>query len=462
MAASLVLALAWTVLTPTFQAPDEQTHFSYTQYLAETLHLPGDETKPVYSTEHAKAAAAVGSDQLAAVLAARPEWSPQAYESWRSTQSKDPRDDGGGPTSASSYPPLAYMWQAAGYRIASSGDFFDRLFAARLFAALWLPVTVLATWLLAGELFGRRRLLQLAAAAVPALLPMVAFITGAVNPDGMLFALWTLALWLGVRWLREAGRLWDGAAFVLVVGLACLTKTTSYALLPAAIVALVIGLHRRRALPGVRRLRGAALVLLPLGLTVGLWVLLTTVSLDRPPAEQLTDAARASPGTDWRELGSYLWQFYLPRLPFMADLHSNLPLYQVWIKQGWGAFGWLEIRFPENVYRALALLTAAIGVAAAARLWRARRGIDWGIAAFLALTVAGLLGGLHWTDFHEPTGFMQGRYAFPLIGLVGCAVAAAVDLLPERRRASGVAVVLGGLFAFHLCSFALVAVRFYA
>lgn len=462
MAASFVLAFAWASLTPTFQAPDEQTHFAYVQFLAERFELPGDREAPIYSSEHIEAAFAVKSDQLAALVGVRPEWADDAYEQWVA-RTGDARDDGGGPTSASSYPPAAYAWQALGYRAAARGDFFDRLFAARLFSALWLPVTVLGTWLLAGELLGRRRILQLAAAGVPALAPMVAFVSGSVNPDGMLYALWTLALWLGVRCLRHGLSVRDGAAFVAVVGLACITKTAAYALLPAAALVVALGLWRRRGLP-VRRLAGlAGAVALPLVLTLGAWIVLAR-SADRPAAAQVAQATAASSGTDWRALLSYVWQYYLPRVPGQNDLTAGpgYPAFQVWIKQGWAAFGWLEIRFPDNVYRALGILTAAIGAAAAVTVWRARRRIDLAVAAFLALVVVSLLGGLHWTDYHLPSGFMQARYVFPLAGLFGCALAAAVALLPERRRPVAVGAALGGLFVFHVVSFGLVAERFYA
>ena len=108
-------------------------------------------------------------------------------------------------------------------------------------SALWLPITVLGTWLLAGEVLGRRRLLQTAAAAVPALVPMVAFVSSSVSPDGMLFAHLDAGA-LARRPLRQTRRpVRDGAAFLAVVAVACTVKPTSYALLPAAALVVVLG-----------------------------------------------------------------------------------------------------------------------------------------------------------------------------------------------------------------------------
>jgi hypothetical protein len=164
-----------------------------------------------------------------------------------------------------------------------------------------------------------------------------------------------------------------------------------------------------------------------------------------------------------------VWQFYLPRLPFMTHFRfttQGLPLYQVWLKQGWGAFGWLEIRFGELAYRVLALVTAAIGLAALARLLRAWRSIDWAVVAFLGLAALCLVAGLHWTDYHQTkagsVGFMQARYLFPLVGIVGLCLAGALDLLPRRIRGAATGVAIGGLLVVHVVSLGLVLERFYA
>ena len=37
-----VAGLAWALVTPDWQAPDENSHFAYTQALAERFALPGD------------------------------------------------------------------------------------------------------------------------------------------------------------------------------------------------------------------------------------------------------------------------------------------------------------------------------------------------------------------------------------------------------------------------------------
>jgi hypothetical protein len=470
LAVSALLAVVWSCLTPAFQAPDEQRHFSYVESLGARFALPGDPARRGQSTRLIAAMDAVNSNQVAAQLSVKPEWSQSVERAWRPIDASAPSDDGGGVTPASTYPPTAYAWQALGYVAGSGGSQYDELFGARLMSALWLPVTVLATWLLAGELLGRRRLLQTTAAALPALLPMVGFISASSSPDGMLYAVWTLALWAGVRCIRHGVPLREGLVFFALVALACTIKATSFALLPAAafIGVLIIAQRRPRRLP-----RGVALgtaVAIPLVLIVAVWLLVSNAS-DAPGAAQISQSTKSlTSGTNWRELASYLWQYYLPRVPGQQDfsipaIQGGFPLLRVWIVGTWGAFGWLEVQFPLWVYEVLGLLTGGVFVAAAVAVARARHAIDLRIAAFLTLAAGALIVGLHWTDYHQikdGIGFLQGRYVFPLIGLLGVTLAAAISLFRGGLRPAAVGATLGLLLGFHVLCLGLVLERFYA
>ena len=466
MAVSALLAVIWATVVPAFQAPDEQSHFAYVQSLAERHALPGVAGRPFFSTQMSRAIAAVNSDQVAAQRHVKPEWSDRVEDSLAAEGSR-PADDGGGVGPASDYPPTAYAWEALGY-VAARGSTFDELLGARLMSALWVPITVLATWLLAGEIFGRRRALQAAAAAVPALLPMFVFVSGSVSPDGMMYGLWTLALWLGVRCVRRGVPLRDALPFFALVGLACTVKSTSYALLPAAAFVAVLGLLARRPWRVPEIARFGAVVAVPLAATLGVWVLIASAE-GRAAAAQVSAATASRSGTNLRELLSYVWQYYLPRLPFQQHYRippGGYPLLQVWVTQAWGAFGWLEVKFPQMVYRVLGVVTVGIFAAGVVALVRAFKRIQWLVLAFLALAFAALLGGLHWTDYHQleagAPGFMQARYLFPVIAIFGVVLAGAVSLLPARRRASVAGIAVASLFTFHLLALGLVLERFYA
>ena len=462
MAVGLLLAVTWAATLPAFQAPDEQSHFNYVQTLAERQELPGDPDREFFSSQVSEAIAAVNSDQVAAQREVRPEWSDRNEDAWAAVQDQAPRDDGGGIGPAYDYPPTGYIWQALGYVAASGGTMFDTLLGARLMSALWVPVTILATWLLAGEVFGRRPVLQATAAAVPALAPMFTFVSASVSPDGMLYAVWALALWVGVRAVRRGVPVREGVAFFALVALACTIKNTSFALLVPAVFVAAVALWARRPWSVRALVTLGAAVAIPIGAVVVLWV-----AAGRSPEGQLS--AVTGGDTNWRELGSYLWQYYLPKLPFLQEYRipqGGYPLLQVWITQGWAAFGWLEVKFPPWTYRVLGILTIGVIVAGFAALIRARHRLDLRVVGFLALTCATLLAGLHWTDYHQledgAKGFMQARYLFPVIGVLGLALAGAVSLLPRSRQAPAAGAATAGLFVFHLLALGLVLERFYA
>jgi 4-amino-4-deoxy-L-arabinose transferase-like glycosyltransferase len=471
LAVTLVLGVAWALIVPAWQAPDEQLHYGYVQSLVDGPGLPGRSGRPELSTEQSLAMTASNSDQTAAILQTKPTWDPSAYAAWKRQEAQithAQRADGGGPLPPAGNPPLSYLYYAVPYAAASHAGPFGRLGAMRLAGVAWLLLTVLGTWLLAGEIFGRRRDLQLAAAAVPALAPMVTFISASVSPDGMLYATWTLTFWLAVRMLRRGFTPARAVALLAMVGIGCTVKATSYALIPGALMATVVAAWRTR--PGVpAAARAAGIAVAALAVSAGPWFVVAR-HLHRQAVSQVTGATSVSvaTGTNWREFGSYVWQFYLPRLPFLQEFRTTgrMAVYRVFFQGVWGRFGWLEVAFARPVYWVLGLLTVVVSVAAALSLWRSRRTADLAVVAFFVITVAVLIFGLHWEEYHlvmsGAGAFMQGRYLLPLVGLAGVGLAGALQVLPPRRVSLGVACAIAALFAVQLLGLGAVLERFYA
>jgi 4-amino-4-deoxy-L-arabinose transferase-like glycosyltransferase len=467
LAATLLLGCVWALVVPPFQAPDENSHFAYVQSLAERGALPGDAGRQFQSTEQVAGAEAANADQTAQQLIVKPEWSVRRHDAWLARQFRNSeRSDGGGVNPASSNPPLYYLSLIPSYEVASGGDLFDRVTAMRLMSVLFLLLTVTAAWLLAGEIFDRNRPLQLAAASVPALLPMATFISASVTPDSLLYALWGLALWLGTRLINGHGDGREVVAIVAVAALAVVTKATSYALLPAVAVALLT--YALRAGGGTRRITMTVVVAaVTFAVVAGPWYLTARLE-DRPASAQLAGSAPAS-AVDYREFASYVWQYYLPRLPFQTRYGAlgNYPqAYETWFKQSIGAFGWLETRWPGPVYAVLFVIAVLIGAAALVAVGRRRRELDPMLLVFFAVAALTLLAGLHWNEYRlsEGSGVLasQGRYLFPLLSLAGLVVATALTTLPARLRGGALGALVGGLSALQLFAVALVVTRFYA
>lgn len=474
LVAVALFGIAWALIVPAFQSPDEDVHFAYVQTLAQRHALPGSGPHAVSTAENDAVHDTNGDAQE--LGSGQPPWGGQTYRAWLALTAHDSESDGGGPNTASTYPPAYYAAETIGYGLAGPhANVLDHLYAARLFSVLWLLLTTVGVWMLAGELTGRRRVLQLAAAGAVGLWPMLDFMSASVNPDSLLYATWTWTLWAGVVILRHGLTPRRGAILGGVTALALLTKATSLALLPAVGFVLAVGLWRLgRGLPRAAVIAGAvalAVFLVP----VGAWEVGTRLA-HRSAYAQATSVTGGG-AFNVREFLSYVWEYYLPRLPGQQLHHLDLPVissypaYNVWVATGWAAFGWVTVYFGHGVYPWFLAITVAVGVLAAVRLaslWRRHRGQRVvrseavPIAIFLALALVALVGGLHLTEYRLDSPTNQGRYLFPLAGLAGCAVALALTVLPRRARPIGLAALLAALVVFQFACLALVGGHYYA
>lgn len=474
LAVVALFGVGWALITPAWQSPDEDVHFAYVQSLVERHARPGDGPGAV-STAQYESMQATNTDATVFLTIARPPWSRTAHERWLKRTARASQSDGGGANAASGYPPAYYLAETVGYALAAPhANVLTHLYAARLFSVVFLLLTTAGVWLLAGELTGRRRDLQLLAAGCVGLWPMLEFMSASVNPDALLYASWTWTLWLGVRMLRSRITAANAVALCGCAIVAVATKSTSLALLPAVGFALVFSLWRRvrgRGFAG-RRVGATA------GIALALAVALMVVAGPRI-AEHLTSQAsfvHSAGRSNVREFLSYVWQFYLPRLPFQHPVSfslptiSSYPAYNVWVATGWAAFGWVTVFFPRGVYGWFLAITVLVAIAAVGRGVRlvvsnrrtaAIRAVVVPVGAFLGLAALVLVVGLHYTEYKLRSPTLQGRYLFPLSALGGLAVALAATWLPQRARAYAVGAVLGALVLFELSCLGLVAQHYY-
>jgi 4-amino-4-deoxy-L-arabinose transferase-like glycosyltransferase len=442
-----VAGVIWALAVPAWQVPDEDSHFAYVQSVAELHRRPADNGRPITSTEQMLAEDASGFRRSYQRLETNPQWTAAAEARWKEREVKlsaDDRRDGGGPASSRHNPPTFYLYSALAYE-ASGGSIIDRLYAMRLWSVPLLLIFVVSTWLLAGELAGRERIAQLCAGALAGLAPMVTFISSSVNPDAMMWPLWGLATWVGVRGLRRGFTPRSVVALVALALAAVAVKPVAVALLPGVLWVLGVALWRRRGLSPPSR-RAVAWVVGAI-VTIGVAVVLAL-------------SPRGPVG-----LADYLWQFYLPELADQTHIRQldQWPLRDVWYEGVTGAFGWLEVRFPPLASAGLAV--GMLGLAAlAVRGLRGRR--DVVMAVFLLLPALSLLVGLHVVELRyiefQHEGFIQGRYMLPLLPLAASAVAAGVATLRSGQQATLSAALLGGLVFWQLGALAIVMARFYA
>jgi hypothetical protein len=328
----------------------------------------------------------------------------------------------------------------------------------RLTSALIGALAALFTYLLVRELAPRLPALAVLAALLVSFQPMYSFISGSVNNDvGVNAGAAALELLL-VRVLRRGVTLRSGALTGALLLLLPIVKGTAYSLYPVAALAFVIALwrhHRREQLPGWAALVAAAAA--AKGLSAGLGGVLRASSGNTPGSGAVSSTA--SSVLD-HPLGyaAYVWQVFLPRLPFMAPHweSTHYPGFVIFVERGWGAFGWYDVFFRHWVYIVIfiAMLgTAALGVLAARREWPALRGKLPELAVLVLSPLAVIAGfeAAFYTPGTRPVVAEFGRYTFPAIAPLAALVAGALLAFGRRRlpAAAGVLVtaMLGVSFA---------------
>ncbi len=372
--------------------------------LAESFTLPAVKARPgqaQISSDQGVADNAVGASRGAFYpQSSPPDWSEADWDAYLAEVRAHPpsRTNGGGANLAGVNPPLYYLYAAIAYRVDHGGTTFGRLYAVRIWGVPLLLATTLGAWLLAGETFGRRRLLQLTCAAVAGLMPMVTFMSTNVNPDALLITLWTFAIWLGARVINHGARGGDVVALCGVTAAAVLTKATSYALIVPLLLALFLGWRRRPASERPSTARRIAAASSALVVPILAWAG-GAVVLGRPVVNTISTGPGSHP-FNIRQFLSYLWQFYLPRLPFMTRFRTTpqLPVYEQWLRQLTGGFGWLDVSLPNWLYPAAAITFGVLAIATVALLSRLRDRRHLALLAFFALTAL-----RSWASFISPT-----------------------------------------------------------
>jgi 4-amino-4-deoxy-L-arabinose transferase-like glycosyltransferase len=463
-AIAFALGTTWALLSPPLTPPDEADHLAYLQHLAETGNPPDLDPGPAppYSGEERAAIEGLFLISQTGQREGRPPWLSRDERLWAQRQHRErpAPDDGGGQVAVAPYTPFYYAVAAPAYLAAHGQSIWSRLFLARLLSALLGALTAACVFLVVRELAPSAPWAAAAAGLLVAFHPMFASLSGAVNNDAAVNALAALLLYLLVRGVRRG--LSAGAALGLGATLVALplAKTSGWFLYPAAALGLAAMAWRR----GDRRTFG--LVAAGFAGAFALWAVAAGL-VDRSliptrggfslvGGEHFDPAYSDSQYSPRRALEhpsaylSYLWQVFLPKLPFMTDLRSGgltLPGFEIFIRRGWAAFGLVAIVFPRWVYGLIAAVTGAVGLMALAAAWRERA---WVRAHFVELAMLGLVvvtvvAGFEAAYFSETPGrpflIEQGRYAFPALAALAALVVGAAFAF-GRRAAPLVATAL--------------------
>jgi 4-amino-4-deoxy-L-arabinose transferase-like glycosyltransferase len=471
LAVALLNGLAWSLITPPFHVPDEMSHIAYVQYLAETgdapRHVEGSymSEEEVVTLERLRFFGTVGQ------AANRPVWTDAGQRALdESAASGLNRVSDGSSSTAVNNPPLFYALQVAPYEVASEGTLLDRLFAMRLLSVLLSALTVVAAFLFLRESFPGAPWAWPAGALAVAFQPLFGFISTGVNNDSGLYLAGALLFLVLARAFRRGLTPSRGAAIGAVVGLGLVTKLTFVAFVPAVALALLVLVWRSR--DDLRRSVPAAAIAVALAaLPVLAYLMLNALLWDREllgglVGDEVTAVADPRP-SNLRELLSYTWQLYLPRLPFQADLIPGVAPRQLWLDGFIGRFGWLDYGFAPWVYDVGLAVAVAIAALAIAGVVRGRRQLRarWAEVAVYGLAALGLMLVIAQYGYNAyvsaPYPFEQARYLLPLLPLFGAVAVLAARAFGRRHAPLAGAVIVAVIAAHGLFSQLLTLSRYY-
>ena len=378
-----VMGVLYAINTPIWQVPDEPAHYNYIRALVENRSLPVIEPRD-YDQEY-----------LTELVANQfPPDMPVDSITYEDHQ-----------------PPLYYLLATPVYLISGGEVLALRLFSVAIGAGL-----LIAAFRFVRILFPDRHSVALIATALIAFLPQRLAMMAGVNNDGLAELMVGVVLWMSFNYVRgfTSGRRFL-IALGVVVGLALLTKTTAYVVIPVAVLAVWLRERREeQARPLLSAMAKAGLVLLVAGLLVAPWLIrnVTVYGLTDP----LGLASHNAAVTGQPRTTEWLAEYGLVGLLQRAA--------QTTFQSFWGQFGWMGVPLQPAVY-ILLLLVAGLQMLGFLGWFvdRQRPRIDPGqrdgmqllaVSAFMTLI---LFVGYNFTFVQH-----QGRYLFPaLIPLALCA-----------------------------------------
>jgi hypothetical protein len=481
-AIAAVNAGCWALITPVFQGPDEVDHFAYVQSLVERGEGPShDPGSPLQRWSGAENRALEDTSFFTdhQVGDTKPPWlASQQREYQRDVVILRPRaEDGGGYTTSAAHGPIYYLALSPAYLLTRHASIFSQLTLMRLTSALIGALVVLFTYLLARELAPGRPWLWVLAALLVAYEPMYGFISGIVNNDvGVNAAAAALELLL-IRMLRRGITVpWGALTGALLIALP-IVKGTGLSLYPVAGLVFVATLWRHHSRSDL-----LAWLALALGALVTAELSTHVLSSLQPVASATGSTVISSNAGAVNEalhhipsFITYVWQAWLPRLPFMTRLfpHSsgfvlfNDPAFVIFVERGWAAFGFYDVLFPKWVYVVIFLamvLTVPLGVWAARCEWRWVRSHWLELLVLIAMPVAVIVGfeAAYYAREPRPVIAEFGRYAFPAIGPTAVLVVGALHAFGRRRMLTVGVVLLVAMIALSYASQLLTLAAFYA
>ena len=455
---ALLNATAWSIITPPFQGKDEIDHYAYVEYFAhadkipEKSHLSQEEP---YSRKLQQVMQGIHYFQT--------RFQPFEPSLTTGAEQKALREDVAAAAGLEGYgeagravgePPVYYALETIPYSIAG-GNILVKLQLMRLLGALFAAMTALLTFFFLREVLPRVPWAATVGALCVALQPLLAFMSGTVNPDTMLYTVSAAVFLCLARAFRRGLDTRLAIALGLTIAVGFGTKVNFVGMALGVFFGLAV-----LALRGFKSERWAGLKAPAIAAGIGvappaLWILRNTLTSNPATNGAVKTSGQLAPATVLKEL-SYTWQMFLPPLPGMKHYFNGmLPIRDVWFNRSVGLYGWMDTMFPTWVDKVAFVLAVAVAALGARELWVRRRALwarlsEFAVYAAITVGVLVMLGfSSYRSDLIEPElSLGEPRYLLPMLPLFAAVIVLAIRGA-GRRWAPVVGAAMVVLFLGH-------------
>jgi Predicted membrane protein (DUF2142) len=447
---AILNAVCWSILIPPLQGPDEQAHFAYVQQLAENGSLPTGSAEENFSPEELAAMRDLefGETILNPATPATPSRARREQLLHDLSQPLSRKGDGSVGVAASE-PPLYYALQTIPYELGSGSSLLTQLELLRLLSALMAGVTVLFVFMFLREALPAVPWAWTVGGLCAALSPLLGFVGGSIDPDALFLIVCAALFYCFARAFRRGLTPRLAACIGAGVAAGLLTKVNIVGLIPGIAVGMILLTVREARISRRQAYRSLALAGGIGGAPVILYAL-RNISTHKSTLGIVSGSIQSLNTHPISSVVTYMWEFYLPRLPGMAnDFPGIFPALQIWFKGIVGRYNWLETVFPGWVYTVALIPAAMIAGLCARELYLRRQALrsragEFTVYLIMCLGLMLLFAGASFVSF--PTlnaGDSEPRYFLPLLAL-GCALLALAARGAGRRwgPVAGVAIVV--------------------
>ena len=430
-------ACAWSLIVPPFQGKDEADHFAYVSQLAESATLPENgHENGTYSPEETLVLEGLHYPELVHAPQT-PAISSLAEERTltRDVNAGQSLQGSGEAGIATPEPPLYYAIQTIPYFLAR-GNILAQLQLMRLVGSLFGAITALLTFLFLREALPGARWAATVAGLCVALQPLLAFMSGSVNPDSMLYTIAAGVFLCLARAFRRGLTRGLAVALGILIAAGFVTKLNfiGFALGVFLGLALLAARGARARDRAGREAIVSSAIAAAIGLSPALLYVLRNVLGDHPVFGVLSGIPTLLAPESLLRVFSYVWEMYLPRVPGMTHYFAGMLTFKdIWFDRSVGLYGFFDTMFPVWVDDVALVPAAAVAVLCARELLLRRRALrarlaELSVYAAITLGVLVMIGASSYLGdaIHHGAAFGEPRYLMPMVPLLGAVLALAV------------------------------------